>query len=46
MSKYIDFVLARFYLVILGIMVIVVGIISPANALARLKNSVIFLDLG
>ena len=44
MSKYIDFVLARFYLIILGLMVMVVGIISPGNAMARLKVAVEDMD--
>jgi len=44
MSKYIDFVLARFYLIVLGIMVIAVGIISPSNAMERLKSAVKDMD--
>ncbi len=44
MSKYIDFILARFFLVVLGIMVIAVGIISPSNAMERLKMSVKDMD--
>ena len=40
MSKYIDFVLARVYLIILGLMVVMVGVISPSNAMARLGVAV------
>ena len=40
MKKYIDFVLARVYLVVLGMMVIVVGTISPSQAMERLGNAV------
>lgn len=44
MSKYIDFVLARLYLAILGIMVFIVGIISPSQAMERLRNAVRDMD--
>lgn len=44
MKKYIDFILARVYLAILGMMVFVVGIISPAQAMDRLRNAVKDMD--
>ena len=40
MSKYIDFVLARLYVFILGCAIAMVGLISPSNALDRLKSAV------
>ena len=44
MSKYIDFILARLYVFILGMAIAIVGLISPNESLNRLKSAVKDMD--
>lgn len=44
MSKYIDFVLARIYVMILGLSITIIGILSPNEALNRMAKAAKEMD--